>query len=86
MGSIINYTTIIYKIRDTINYMDYNGIKCPLCGENNMAPIIYGYPTPELVELARKDMVALGGCVVSPDNPTHYCYSCNETTQFEPKV
>tara|TARA_R110000796_G_scaffold200834_1_gene316978 strand:- start:1053 stop:1199 length:147 start_codon:yes stop_codon:yes gene_type:complete len=45
-----------------------------------MAPIIYGLPTPELIELAQKDIVALGGCVVDIANPTHYCYNCNETT------
>ena len=65
--------------------MDYIGITCTLCGDNNMAPIIYGYPTPEMVDLARQDIVALGGCNVSSDSPTHYCYSCHETTCLEPK-
>lgn len=64
--------------------MDYKGITCPLCGDTGMAPIVYGYPTPELIELARQDIVALGGCLVSPDSPTHYCYSCNETTTLSP--
>ena len=42
--------------------MDYTGTQCPHCNANDMAPIIYGLPTPELIELAQKDIVALGGC------------------------
>lgn len=61
--------------------MDYNAITCPHCGEPNMAPIIYGYPTPELIDLARQDIVALGG--IKPEmfeeTLSHYCYQCNET-------
>lgn len=57
---------------------DYTSSLCPNCN-SEMAPIIYGYPTVEMIDLARQDIIALGGCVVSPDNPTHYCYSCNET-------
>jgi len=60
--------------------MDYTGTQCPHCNANDMAPIIYGLPTPELIELAQKDIVALGGTVVDIANPTHYCYSCNATT------
>jgi len=59
--------------------MDYTGAPCPHCNANDMAPIIYAFPTPELVDLARKDIIALGGTNVHPDNPTHYCYVCHET-------
>lgn len=59
--------------------MNYNSVNCPACKDHDMAPILYGYPTLEMVELARQDVIALGGCVVSSDKPTHYCYGCNET-------
>lgn len=58
--------------------MDYSSITCPSCGDSNMAPIIYGLPTAEMIDLARQDMVALGGTSLSMDNPSHYCYSCDE--------
>ena len=61
--------------------MDYHGIVCPACGDTNMAPIIYGYPTPEMVALARQDIVALGGTSIGED--THYCYSCNVSMVYE---
>jgi hypothetical protein len=61
--------------------MDYTAIKCPFC-ESQMAPIIYGYPTPEMIDLARQDMIALGGVQDGRDLPSHYCYSCNEVSGF----
>lgn len=63
--------------------MDYNSITCPSCHDSNMAPIIYGFPTPEMIDLARKDMVALGGLNFVPDGPTHYCYSCHEVAALK---
>lgn len=62
--------------------MDYTAITCPFC-KSDMAPIIYGYPTPEMIDLARQDMIALGGLPIYADNPTHYCYSCNEVVGSE---
>lgn len=59
--------------------MDYIGIQCPHCKANDMAPILYGLPTTDMIDLARQDIIALGGCVVDINNPTHYCYNCNET-------
>lgn len=44
-----------------------------------MAPILYGFPTPEMIDLARQDVIALGGCSLPPEPATHYCYSCHET-------
>lgn len=58
--------------------MDKMGITCEHCDAPNAAPIIYGYPTPEMVELARDELIALGGVAEQPY--THYCYSCNEVS------
>lgn len=58
--------------------MNYDAKPCPTCS-GSMAPVLYGYPTTDMIELARQDMIALGGCIVGEDKPTHYCYSCNET-------
>ena len=62
--------------------MDKIGIECPHCQADNMAPIIYGYPTPEMVQLAREEVIALGG--PADQDYTHYCYSCNEVTASHP--
>jgi hypothetical protein len=51
--------------------------KCTFCGNDNMAEIKYGYPTPVMIERARQELIALGG--IKDVGYTHYCYSCNET-------
>ena len=43
-----------------------------------MLPIIFGYPMAELVEAAKRGEVALGGCVVSSEDPTHHCSACGQ--------
>lgn len=53
--------------------------QCPSCGSQKVIPIEYGMPGPELIELAEKGKVALGGCCVSPDSPTHECADCGVT-------
>jgi hypothetical protein len=50
---------------------------CPECGSNeNVIPIIYGYPGPELREAAERGEVFLGGCVMTGDDPLWYCKAC----------
>ena len=50
---------------------------CPECS-HELVNIVYGYPAPKLIEMARSEGIALGGCTVGPDMPTHYCYGCHE--------
>jgi hypothetical protein len=45
-----------------------------------MAPIIYGYPTPDLINLSKLDQVVLGGTTIK--EYTHYCHKCQETYPF----
>lgn len=51
--------------------------KCKFCGDS-LVNIIYGYPTGKLIELAQSEGIALGGCTMTSDSPTVYCYGCNE--------
>lgn len=51
---------------------------CPACG-HDLVNVIYGFPVPKLVEMAKAEHVALGGTKYGPDMPTHYCYGCHET-------
>jgi hypothetical protein len=50
---------------------------CPNCN-HELVNIIYGYPTPKLIDMAREENVALGGCIVGSDLPYYYCYGCHE--------
>lgn len=51
---------------------------CPECN-HELVNIIYGYPTPKLIDMARADGIALGGCAIDAHSPTHYCYGCHES-------
>jgi hypothetical protein len=59
--------------------MDYFSSKCD-CG-GTLAPVLYGIPTAEMVELAKDKFIALGGTKFS--GITHYCYECDTTFPFE---
>ncbi len=49
---------------------------CPLCS-GELVNVIYGYPTPKLIEMAKTDGIVLGG-MPKGFRPTHYCHSCQE--------
>ena len=49
---------------------------CPVCRENALVPIVYGYPDSELFESARRGEVALGGCVLEERDPDVQCRAC----------
>jgi hypothetical protein len=41
-----------------------------------MVPIVYGYPTEEMIQQSREDKIVLGGIKIKRES--HYCLSCNE--------
>lgn len=49
---------------------------CPIC-KGDLVNIIYGYPTPELIKMAKTDDIVLGG-MLKGFRPTHYCHACQE--------
>jgi hypothetical protein len=49
---------------------------CTLCN-GELVNIIYGYPTPKLIEMAKTDGIVLGG-TPKGFRPTHYCHACQE--------
>lgn len=51
---------------------------CPNCN-HELVNIIYGMPSEKLVNMAKLEGIALGGCTVGLNQPTHYCYGCHET-------
>jgi len=48
-------------------------VRCPKCGSAKIARIQYGYPARMPDE---EEMVELGGCCVSPEDPGMACRSC----------
>jgi hypothetical protein len=48
---------------------------CPACG-GTLVPIVYGLPGPEAAEAANRGEIALGGCMVTGDDPQFQCAAC----------
>jgi hypothetical protein len=61
---------------------------CPFCGKASIVPILYGLPSPEGREAAKRGKFVLGGCCLSFDNPNWYCRDCDNyfdwRTAFHP--
>ena len=50
--------------------------KCPKCGSENIASIVFGFPSPEMIEELNSDKIVLGGCCVTEDDPEWHCKDC----------
>lgn len=48
---------------------------CSICNQFFMVPIVYGYPTPEMIAASKKDEIVLGGPKIK--EYTHYCFNCD---------
>lgn len=49
---------------------------CPTCGSRDVIPIMYGLPTDEALQRARRGELTLGGCIVDNQNPVWHCRKC----------
>jgi hypothetical protein len=50
---------------------------CPFCDyDDQVVPIVYGLPEPELIEQSQRGEIALGGCSIGPDLHNWYCKGC----------
>lgn len=48
---------------------------CPKC-KGKLIPIAYGYPSEEMFREAQEGRIALGGCIISGNNPEWRCNAC----------
>jgi hypothetical protein len=53
--------------------------KCPKCGSDKLASLLYGLPIEDdyLHERVRRREVILMGCTVGPDDPQLQCLECD---------
>jgi hypothetical protein len=49
---------------------------CPVC-DGSLVKVVYGYPTPTMLQRARNEEIALGG--LDNQGYDYYCYRCNDT-------
>jgi hypothetical protein len=51
---------------------------CPVCGSSRIAEIVYGMPSPELLNSPDYGVrYVTGGCIVSDANPAWCCLECD---------
>jgi hypothetical protein len=51
-------------------------LRCPECRSLEVIPIVYGLPGTELTEQAERGEVALGGCILTGNDPAWHCTAC----------
>lgn len=60
-------------------------MSCPVCGEDRgIVPIVYGYPSVQLMEKMRKKMCILGGDHLVEECFVWGCHQCNESFKVHP--
>lgn len=57
--------------------------RCPACGSERVAPIIYGYPSAEAGAAAERGELVLGGCMVWFGAPQWECLACGARDSSE---
>ena len=60
---------------------------CPECGSTRVLPILYGFPSQQLMKEVKETTppeVELGGCCIHPDSPDWSCQECEHRWQSDP--
>ena len=50
--------------------------RCPACGAADVVPMVYGFPSPDMLDAAERREIVLGGCIVDSDSPGWCCVAC----------
>lgn len=56
-------------------------LRCAKCGRRERKRVVFGYPSPELIEQAQRGEVVLGGCELPPTTPTWWCEECTPSVE-----
>ena len=53
---------------------------CPTCRKaDEVVEILYGMPTEEAWQAGQRGELQIGGCCVTPEQPTKHCKRCDES-------
>jgi CarboxypepD_reg-like domain len=81
----IDFTDVTVKCDSTLQFnipfpwpciyeKSRNNKTCPVCGkQDQVIPIIYGYPNKKMLRKAAKNKILIGGCLVFDCQPNWYC-------------
>ncbi|MHB8438977.1 MAG: DUF429 domain-containing protein [Acidimicrobiales bacterium] len=74
-SSAIGELHLVERLRGSVDRLG-NMACCPVCGNWEVVPIVYGLPDIEAADAEERGEIALGGCVASPEQPERLCRSC----------
>ncbi len=57
--------------------------RCPRCQSDEVLPIAYGLPSPEMVQESMAGRVKLGGSTIWPESPDWHCVVCGHEWRTE---
>jgi len=63
---------------------DSSARRCPRCHSDEVLPVAYGLPSPEMVEESIAGRVLLGGSTVWPEAPDWQCVVCGHEWRKAP--
>lgn len=56
---------------------------CLSCGADEVVEVVYGYPSPEMIEQVEQGRAVLGGCILQPSEDINdlrlTCLACSWT-------
>jgi hypothetical protein len=55
---------------------------CPNCGASAGIPILYGYPSPGMIEDDDAGKIELGGCICTFEDPEWSCRACRHRWRY----
>ena len=65
-------------MKDVVDEKTRKPKKCPKCNSTDeIIPIKYGLPSPDMQYEWAAGKIELGGCLVEPGNPHWRCKKCN---------
>ena len=61
---------------EAIKYEKIEEGECPHCKSEKNIPIIYGYPSAQMLKESKRGKIDLGGCGVTENDPNRFCKDC----------
>ena len=73
---------VITGDEDSIMRIRETNPACPKCGARTGIPILYGYPSPGMIEEDAAGKIELGGCIRTFDDPEWSCRACHHRWRY----
>ena len=59
---------------------------CPYCNSKDVAKIVYGYPSGDMIMQEAVGKIKLGGCIITGIDPEYFCNNCEREWDKEEAI